>query len=81
MRLRAPGLKVTTVHAAIVQAAEGGDGAAQGELGRVRIGFVDGEICPQDGQHELHQFFVFQDLCGCPTEASQFLHRLLGKKV
>lgn len=44
--LVAPGFKVAGAYLPILQTAEGRDGAVQGSLVRVHVGFVDREIGP-----------------------------------
>src|ERR1035437_2364070 len=55
-RLIAPGFEIAATHPVILQAAKGGDGAVERRLGRVHVSFVNGEIRPQDGKHDLHEF-------------------------
>ena len=71
-RLLTPGFEIATTHPVILQAAKAGDAAVERRLGRVRVSFVDGEICPQDGKHDLHEFRMFQHFSGSAIQATQF---------
>src|SRR5712692_6985813 len=75
-RLLTPGFKVALTHCAIPQAAKGGDGAVERRLGRVHIGFVDREICPQNRKCDPHEFFVFQHRSGGAVQATQFRQKI-----
>ena len=79
-RLLTPGVEIVTTHPAILQAAKAGNAAGQRRLGRVRVTFVDGEICPQNGNHDLHELRMFQQLSGSTIQATQlFQESSLGQ--
>ena len=71
-RLIAPGFEIAASHPAILQAAKARDGAVERRLGRVHVGFVNGEIRPQDGKHDPHEFCVFQQFSGSAVQAAEF---------
>ena len=71
-RLITPSFEIATSHPLILQAAKGGDGAVERRLGCVRVSFVNGEIRPQDGKHDLHEFCLLQHFSGNAIQATQF---------
>ena len=71
-RLLAPAVEIVATYPAILQATKAGDAASQRRLGRVRICFVDSEVCPQDRKHDLHEFCVLQQFFRGAIQAAQF---------
>jgi len=71
-RLITPGFEIATTHPVILQAAKNGDRAVEPRLGCVHVRFVNREICPQDGKHDLHEFHIFQHFFGNAIQAAQF---------
>ena len=67
-----PGFEIASTHPVILQAAKGGDGAVERRFGGVHVSFVNGEIRPQDGKHDLHEFCLFQHFSGNAIQAAQF---------
>jgi hypothetical protein len=71
-RLITPGFEIASTHPMILQAAKSRDGTIEGRPSRVHVSLVNGQICPQDGKHDLHEFRLFQHFVGNAIQSTQF---------
>jgi len=72
-RLVAPDFEVAPTNPVILQATKAGDEAVERRFGRVHVSFTNGKVCPQDWNHDLHEFGIFQQFSGSAIQATQFV--------
>ena len=70
-----PGCQCIAFDPSVLQAAEDRDRADERLPRRMGICLADRKICAQDGQQELPQFIVFQNLALCAIKTENFLHK------
>src|SRR5919108_3856754 len=75
-RLITPCLQLLTADLVVLQPSESRDGTVNRSITCIGVGFADGEICPQGGNQQLHQFGVLKHLLRGTIKTLEFGYKL-----